>query len=87
MSESKRKNKTRTVGVNFPHDEQGDYLHAALRLLMQQEDRSASRVSYRIIKDYFDSMDDSFRDDVLDMMQREKDAEEVDDTSGGFDLG
>lgn len=62
------KKKVRTVGVNFPYDADGNFTYEALNLMKEREDRSLSRVAYRIIREYFENCDQSFEQDVLERL-------------------
>ena len=67
MSEDNGKKKVqspRTVGVNFPRNEGGDYVFKALSLTRNDEDRSASKVVYRILKEYFEQSGEEFKERV-----------------------
>ena len=55
------KKKTRTVGINFPHTEDGDFVHEAIRVTSEQEDRSISKIIFRLLKNYFDETGDEFK--------------------------
>jgi len=64
MPEENRK-KVRTIGVNFPYDNDGDFTYEALQLAKEQQDRSLSRIVYRILRDHFaNNVDNDFAFEV-----------------------
>ena len=50
MSDSNTK-RPRTIAVSFPHTEEGDRIYKTLLALKHEEDRSCSKIIYRMIRD------------------------------------
>ncbi len=59
MSEEKKR--TRTMGANFPHSEEGDYLYDVVSFEAVEKERSNSWVIYQLIKEHYMPLLDDFR--------------------------
>lgn len=64
MSEDKPKKKIRNVGITFPRTDAGNFVHEALKVNGEDEDRSLSKIAYRIIRAYYDATSDEFKEMV-----------------------
>ena len=50
---SKKKRNIRTIGINFPHSEEGNRIYNLIEALKEEEDRSYSKVVFRILLEHF----------------------------------
>lgn len=50
MSENSNRNKARTIAVSFPHTDEGDMVYEKLMELKAIEDRSCSKIIYRLLR-------------------------------------
>jgi hypothetical protein len=53
MSEEKQKRVIRTIGINFPFNEEGNRIYDCLHETKRNEDRSMSKVIFRILKQHY----------------------------------
>ena len=52
-SGSRKKRSIRTIGINFPHSEEGNRIYNLIEELKEEEDRSYSKVVFRILLKHF----------------------------------
>ncbi len=52
-NDSRRKRSIRTIGINFPHSEEGNRIYNLIDELKEEEDRSYSKVVFRILLEHF----------------------------------
>jgi hypothetical protein len=50
MSEEYNRKKARTIAVSFPHTEEGDMVYEKLMERKHEEDRSCSKIIYRLLR-------------------------------------
>ena len=52
--------KVRTLAITLPYNEDGDFVYASLQASKEMDERSMSKIAFRIIREYFNakSVDD-----------------------------
>ena len=50
MSKDSNRKKVRTIAVSFPHTDEGDMIYEKLMERKHEEDRSCSKIIYRLLR-------------------------------------